>query len=60
MEAPVTDYVTHVNKAQQILEDVDTRKGKLTAEARIALAQVEALLALAAAVTDQKASKDLC
>ncbi|MFD7730606.1 hypothetical protein ACFV6F_09525 [Kitasatospora phosalacinea] len=54
----MADYAAHAHKAQQILEDIDTRRGKLTAEARIALAQVEALLALAAAVAGQNASTD--
>ncbi|MFE4616910.1 hypothetical protein ACFRJ7_12425 [Streptomyces sp. NPDC056747] len=47
----MADHAAHAHKAQELLETVDREsKGRLTAESRVRMAQVEALLALASAI----------
>ncbi|MFD0142810.1 MULTISPECIES: hypothetical protein [unclassified Streptomyces] len=47
----MADYAAHVHNAQKLLETVEREsKGRLSHETRVRMAQVEALLALAAAV----------
>ncbi|MCX4628496.1 hypothetical protein [Streptomyces sp. NBC_01443] len=48
----MADYATHAHKAQELLDASEKwAKGRLSADQLIASAQVEALLALAAAVS---------
>ncbi|MFF8380951.1 hypothetical protein ACF07V_33005 [Streptomyces sp. NPDC015661] len=50
----MADYAAHAYKAQELLETVEREsKGRLSAETRVRMAQVEALLALAAAIGKQ-------
>ncbi|HET6360210.1 hypothetical protein [Streptomyces sp.] len=53
----MADYEAHMHKAQELLESIEqTVKGRLTRismETRTRMAQVEALLALAAAIDKQ-------
>ncbi|MFC9705591.1 hypothetical protein ACFTWD_33435 [Streptomyces sp. NPDC056943] len=50
----MADYAAHADKAQELLETVEREsKGRLSAETRVRMAQVEALLALAAAMGKQ-------
>lgn len=50
----MADYAVHAHKAQESLEAVERGdKRVLTAEIRVRIAQVEALLALAAAIDKQ-------
>ncbi|MFD8972991.1 hypothetical protein [Streptomyces sp. NPDC059593] len=47
----MADHAAHAHKAQELLETVEREsKGRLTAESRVRMAQVEALLALASAI----------
>ncbi|MFD9161515.1 hypothetical protein ACFVZ8_05795 [Streptomyces sp. NPDC059558] len=47
----MADYATHAHKAQELLDASEKwAKGRLSADQLIATAQIEALLALAAAV----------
>ncbi|MGW4699948.1 hypothetical protein [Streptomyces sp. NPDC004285] len=51
----MADYTSHAYKAQELLETVEREsKGRLSHETRVRMAQVEALLALAAAVDKQE------
>ncbi|MBT2490411.1 hypothetical protein J7E96_18175 [Streptomyces sp. ISL-96] len=51
----MADYAAHAHKAQELLETVEREsKGRLSAETRVRMAQVEALLALAAAIGKQE------
>ncbi|MFG3367698.1 hypothetical protein ACIPWY_03955 [Streptomyces sp. NPDC090032] len=47
----MAEYAAHAHKAQELLEAAERGgKGRLSAETRVRMAQVEALLALAAAI----------
>ncbi|MFH8733363.1 hypothetical protein [Streptomyces sp. NPDC017964] len=53
----VADYAAHAHKAQELLEAAERgEKGRLSAETRVRMAQVEALLALAAAIDKQESA----
>jgi hypothetical protein len=61
-EGPMADYATHARNARELLEALDAKsvvkKRVYDANAVIAVAQVEAILALAAAVAGQGAGAD--
>ncbi|WP_329567197.1 hypothetical protein [Streptomyces sp. NBC_01361] len=51
----MADYAAHAHKAQELLEAAERgEKGRLSAETRVRMAQVEALLAIAAAIDKQE------
>ncbi|WAZ25956.1 hypothetical protein STRCI_007488 [Streptomyces cinnabarinus] len=53
----MADHTAHAHKARELLEASDKwTKGRLSADQLIAHAQVEALLALAAAIAADRAS----
>ncbi|MFH9548831.1 hypothetical protein [Streptomyces sp. NPDC017435] len=53
----MADYDTHANKAQELLEGM--KYSRANPEWAIAAAQVEALLALAAVIADQRSDRDM-
>ncbi|MGW6403274.1 hypothetical protein [Streptomyces sp. NPDC055134] len=55
----MADYDTHANKAREMLEGMNAKSLSRSYELTIAAAQVEAILALAAAITDQRAGRDI-
>ncbi|MGW0576099.1 hypothetical protein ACWD25_09025 [Streptomyces sp. NPDC002920] len=55
----MADYDAHANKARELLEGLNAKSMSRSYEWTIAVAQVEALLALAAAIVDQRADRDI-
>ncbi|WP_405999587.1 hypothetical protein [Streptomyces sp. NBC_00829] len=53
----MSDYDAHANKARELIEGM--KYSRAHPEWAIAAAQVEALLALAAAIADQRADRDI-
>ncbi|MCZ4118989.1 hypothetical protein [Streptomyces sp. H39-S7] len=53
----MADYDTHANKARELLAGM--KFSRAHSEWGIAAAQVEALLALAAAIADQRTDRDI-
>jgi hypothetical protein len=50
----MADYATHAARAAEHLEAAEGSKGRLSETQRIAMAEVEALLALAAAINGRR------
>lgn len=49
------DYVAHANRAKELIDELERKsKGRLSAESVIQMAQVEATLALAAAINGRE------
>ncbi|MFJ4926473.1 hypothetical protein [Streptomyces sp. NPDC088736] len=55
----MADYDTHANRARELLEGLNPKTFSRSYELTIAAAQVEALLALAAAVAGRRADRDI-
>jgi hypothetical protein len=50
----MSDYVAHARRAEEVLDEVERKtKGRLSPESMIKVAQVQAILALAAAISGQ-------
>ncbi|GGJ31797.1 hypothetical protein [Streptomyces brasiliensis] len=50
----MADYATHTAQAAEHLESVERSRGRLSDDQRIAMAEVEALLALATAINGRR------
>ena len=55
----MADYDTHANKARELLEGLNAKNMSRSYEWTIAAAQVEAILALAAVIADQRTDRDI-
>ncbi|WP_328457741.1 hypothetical protein OG780_43210 [Streptomyces sp. NBC_00386] len=55
----MAEYDTHANKAHKLLEGLNAKSLSRSYELTIKAAQVEALFALAAAIADQRADRDI-